>query len=175
MRNYFQSTFPCESLNKLTDVCDTLGGEVLCDTLGGEVLLVKVRIASFILTTSPPNLPPVSLSCTLFCCLPARSLAHFFPVLLGEKNRERHACARAKHGEARTPRYFALLLFSPPFSSLLLSLLLSCPFALVPHRHRRRTTRALPPMLRRKLQGISPPPAPPCVRPAPRFSRVQLF
>ena len=64
----------------------------------------------------PSTLPaPLSLSCTLFRCLPARSLAHCCPVLLGEKNRERHACARAKQEEARATKniqrslYFALL------------------------------------------------------------------
>ena len=138
-------------------------------------LKAKVRFASLILATSPPLpaprfslLHPIPLSsCTLARPLLSRSL--------GRKKRERYACARAKHGEAQTPRILCSPPFLPPFSSLLLSLLLSCPGARVPHRHRRRTTRALPPMLRRKLQGISPPPSPPCVRPAPRFSRVQLF
>ena len=122
-----------------------------------------------------------------FTCPPFLSLAPYSLIFLHarsptsfpfswakkiESGTRARARNRKRRGRRKTYRDLCTLRSSmPSFLFLLVSLLLSCPGARVPHRHRRRTTRALPPMLRRKLQGISPPPAPPCARPAPRFSR----
>ena len=98
----------------------------------------------------PAAFPP---PCTLFPCFPARSLAHFCPFLMGEKNRERHTRAPRETGRGAGPTKTILALLVGLL--LLFSSRLTCSHvpAPEPHRHRLRTTRALPPNAPKETSG----------------------